>query len=69
MLIPNSCYQYTPSCKGKVKSDMEEFDSPPETVLNTLDFLENQYGGVIGYLQAIGMSVEQINQLRGMLVD
>lgn len=48
---------------------MEEFDSPPETVLNTLDFLENQYGGVIGYLQAIGMSVEQINQLRGMLVD
>ncbi|BAY46122.1 hypothetical protein SAMD00079811_37300 [Scytonema sp. HK-05] len=50
MLIPNSCYQYTPSCKGKVKSGIEEFDSPPETVLNTLNFLENQYGGVIGYL-------------------
>jgi hypothetical protein len=44
MLIPNSCYQYTPSCKGKVKSGIEEFDSPPETVLKTLDFLENQYG-------------------------
>jgi hypothetical protein len=69
MLIPNSCYQYTPSCKGKVKSGIEEFDSPPETVLKTLDFLENQYAGVIGYLQAIGITAEQINQLRGMLVD
>ncbi|NJM72274.1 MAG: tyrosine-protein phosphatase [Scytonema sp. RU_4_4] len=45
------------------------FDSPPETVLDTFKYLENQYGGVTGYLQVIGMTAEQIHQLHGMLVD
>jgi protein-tyrosine phosphatase len=45
------------------------FESPAETMLETLKYLEQQYGEVVGYLQAIGMTTEQINRLREMLVD
>ncbi|MDM9379996.1 tyrosine-protein phosphatase [Chlorogloeopsis sp. ULAP01] len=45
------------------------FESPPQTVLETFNYLEQQYGGVVGYLKTIGMTGEQINHLHEMLVD
>jgi hypothetical protein len=45
------------------------FKSPPEKVLETFSYLEQQYGGVVDYLKTIGMTGEQINHLHEMLVD
>lgn len=45
------------------------YESPQQTMLDTLHYLEQQYGGVVGYLGAIGLTNEQINRLRGMLID
>ncbi|MFH7025205.1 MAG: tyrosine-protein phosphatase [Heteroscytonema crispum UTEX LB 1556] len=45
------------------------YESPLETMLDTLLYLERQYGGIVSYLQTIGITNEQINHLHGMLVD
>jgi protein-tyrosine phosphatase len=41
----------------------------PETMLATLAYLEDQYGGVNGYLRKIGVSDEQLARLRSLLTE
>jgi protein-tyrosine phosphatase len=54
---------------AKEKGFAHIFDSPAETMLSTLSYLQKEYGGVVGYLQTIGITGEQINHIREMLVD
>ena len=45
------------------------YESPPQVMLDTLNYLDNNYGGVTEYLRKIGLTNEHLSQLRGMLVD
>jgi protein-tyrosine phosphatase len=45
------------------------FECRAETLLETFKYLEAKYGGVMGYLEAIGLTNEQINYLRSLLVE
>ena len=42
---------------------------PPEGMIKTLQHLDDRYGGIEGYLQAIGLSSGQIESLRRALVE
>ena len=42
---------------------------PPEGMMKTLEHLDARYGGVSGYMQAIGLSGGQIESLRNALVE
>ena len=46
----------------------DEFCSP-EVMLKTLDHLDKHYGGVEGYVRAVGLTTEQIESLRSALVE
>ena len=46
----------------------DEFCSP-DVMLKTLEHLDKQYGGVEGYVRAIGLTTEQIGSLRDALVE
>lgn len=60
---------YAPELETAIKLGYAHmFESPPETVLEIFQYLERPYGGV-GYLHAIGITHEQIDWLRAMLVD
>jgi protein-tyrosine phosphatase len=54
---------------AKEKGFAHIFDSPEETMLGTFSYLQKEYGGVVSYLQTIGITSEQINHIREMLVD
>jgi protein-tyrosine phosphatase len=54
---------------AKEKGFAHIFDSPVETMLGTFSYLQKEYGGAVGYLQTIGITDEQINHIREMLVD
>lgn len=41
----------------------------PETILATLAYLEQQYGSVKNYLQAVGLTGAQLENLRGRLIE
>ncbi|MBA2681907.1 MAG: tyrosine-protein phosphatase [Ktedonobacteraceae bacterium] len=41
----------------------------PETILATLSYLEQQYGSVKEYLRSIGLTSEQLERLRSILVE
>jgi protein tyrosine/serine phosphatase len=45
------------------------FTSFPETILATLEYLEERYGGAEGYLKQAGVSVEVIELLRARLLQ
>jgi protein-tyrosine phosphatase len=53
--------------------DVERFDrltpAPREAMLATLAHLDARYGGVTGYLRAIGLTAEQVGGLRRLLVE
>lgn len=40
---------------------------PPAQVVNTLSYLEQKYGGVVGYLKSIGLSQQEIQTLEHRL--
>ena len=42
---------------------------PPEVMLDTLGYLEEQYGGVEAYVRSVGVTAEDISALRAALVD
>ena len=42
---------------------------PPEGMLKVLEHLDENYGGVKGYVRAIGLSDEQVQRLRNALVE
>ena len=42
---------------------------PPEVMLRTLERLKELYGGVEGYVRAIGLTAEQIDTLRRAFVE
>jgi protein-tyrosine phosphatase len=42
---------------------------PPEGMMKTLQHLDERYGGVAEYMQAIGLSGEQIESLRSALAE
>ena len=44
-------------------------ESDPETMRMTLAFLDQQYGGVISYLQRQGVTNEEIELVRKKIVD
>ncbi len=44
-------------------------ESKPEAMRNTLAFIEQQYGGVVAYLQQIGLTDAQIDTLQNMLAE
>lgn len=41
----------------------------PETILDTLNYVEQKYGGALGYLQTIGVTSAQIIALGALLVE
>ena len=43
--------------------------SPPETILDTFNYLDKHYGGANSYLQDIGMNQVQIERIQTMLVN
>ncbi|HEX2913136.1 MAG TPA: tyrosine-protein phosphatase [Chloroflexia bacterium] len=53
--------------------DMAQFERnmacAPETMLLTLDYLKNNYGGVEGYSRFIGLSEDEIETLKATLVE
>ena len=42
---------------------------PPEGMIKTLQHLDDRYGGIEGYVRAIGLSDEQVESLRDALVE
>ncbi len=44
-------------------------EARPETMLNTLAYLDRRYGGVGGYVRRIGLEEEQLRRLRARLVE
>lgn len=44
-------------------------DAQPETMLDTLYYLDWQYGGAVNYLRTIGLSEEQISELGTLLIE
>ena len=42
---------------------------PPEGMIKTLKHLDENYGGVPQYMQSIGLSIEQITNLREAIAD
>ncbi|HWQ14365.1 MAG TPA: tyrosine-protein phosphatase [Roseiflexaceae bacterium] len=53
--------------------DLERYDrmtiSPREKMLGVLGYLDERYGGVPGYLEAIGLSAAQVERLRRLLLE
>ena len=53
--------------------DMERFEhqisSEAATMLATLEFIDRQYGGIISYLQASGVTDEQISRLQTLMLE
>ncbi|OKH37653.1 hypothetical protein NIES2119_13185 [[Phormidium ambiguum] IAM M-71] len=45
------------------------FECRAETLLDTFKYLDQKYGGAIGYLQTIGLTNEQISILRDFIVE
>lgn len=45
------------------------FECRSETLLDTFKYLDQKYGGAIGYLQTIGLTNEQISILRDFIVE
>jgi protein-tyrosine phosphatase len=43
--------------------------SPPEKMISTLDYLGREYGGVEGYLEAAGVTQDEMAQIRKHLVE
>lgn len=44
-------------------------DSPPELMLETLEFIDSEHGGPVTYLEANGLSAERLESLRVALLD
>ncbi len=53
----------------RIWEDYQRVYCPPETMLLVLDHLERNYGGVEGYVRTVGLSKDQIAQLRDTLVE
>jgi protein-tyrosine phosphatase len=53
--------------------DVDRFDrlsgAPREAMVETLEYLEAQYGGARRYLRRIGLTDRQVEGLRGLLID
>ena len=49
--------------------EFQGFASPPQTMVRVLQHLNDRYGGVQGYMRAIGLSDEQIEALRSAAVE
>ena len=49
--------------------DLQSKSCPPGTMPLVLDYLERNYGGVEGYIRGVGVSEDQIDQLRDKLVE
>ena len=49
--------------------DYQRENCPPESMLDTLSYLGERYGGVEGYVRAIGLTQDQIDSLRAALVE
>ena len=49
--------------------DFQREYCPPDTMLITLQHLEQSYGGVEGYMRSIGLQEEQIDSLRTAIVE
>ncbi|MBD1832779.1 tyrosine-protein phosphatase [Cyanobacteria bacterium FACHB-472] len=45
------------------------FECEHETMVDTLNYLHEKYGGAIAYLHKIGITDDQINRLRTIIVD
>ncbi|MFB2896217.1 tyrosine-protein phosphatase [Aerosakkonemataceae cyanobacterium BLCC-F50] len=45
------------------------FECRAETLLDTFKYLDEKYGGVIGYLHTIGLTAAQLSLLRDLLVE
>lgn len=43
-------------------------ESSPQTIINTFDYLDRQYGGINNYLANIGIKLETSDRLRNILV-
>ena len=48
--------------------DYQAESCPPEAMLEMLEHLEDEYGGVQGYLRAVGLTQDQVESLRDALV-
>ena len=55
-----------PEVVAKVEPKLTAF---PETILDTLAYVEQNYGSVYSYLQAIGIKTEQLAYLRSFLIE
>jgi len=44
------------------------FDTPPERMLKTLEYLDRQFGGIAPYLLGHGLDADQLERLRHLLV-
>ena len=53
----------------RIWEDYQRVYCPPETMLLVLDHLGRNYGGVEGYVRTVGLSKDQIAQLRDTLVE
>lgn len=67
--------KYTQPLYAKIKQQaiQEGFDrlllSPPQTMLDTLSYLNKHYGGINGYLQAIDIDNVTIKRLQTILIN
>ncbi|MFV0401665.1 MAG: tyrosine-protein phosphatase [Oscillospiraceae bacterium] len=43
------------------------FESEPQTMMDTMDWLRRQYGSQEGYLRGIGVTEEELDNIRGIL--
>jgi protein-tyrosine phosphatase len=48
---------------------LERIRCPPEQIHNMLAHVHQHYGGVVGYLQTIGLADEEIEQIKARLVE
>ena len=48
---------------------MEIFESDPDTMRRTLDYLNERYGGPVNYMKTIGVTGEEMQKIREKMLE
>lgn len=58
-----------PGQEGALKMAPQFFETPAQAMLTLIAYLEENYGGVVPYLQKIGVSQEIMDKIRGKFLE
>ena len=49
------------------RSDLTRLESSPDKMCSTLDFLDGNYGGIMGYISSLGLTADEIAKIQNIL--